>query len=276
MIEQATKMSSVKLGFAVGWSAFWTGAPFKCVIALLLLAMGLHPWEMPALGFLLLLSIPIDIWALGLAARTVFLERLRLQPAGSLGVTLWWQAALFNAVYLPLGYVIESRTTAGAQAVAAKIMEIEPLKSWPVAERISIELVLWSSVAAIVLILIVLGWMFLFGLIVGRQVATAHPAHESYQALVRQWDLMRVPDDQPLLLTVLIASGVLAVLLFWGFMPVLTPHPHEDYEMLAQERRLLKPTEALEKTDQALARAEAALKVLEEEAQKGSKGKTKL
>ena len=64
MTGQASNMSSVKLGLAVAWPAFWTGVPIKIVIALLLLAMGLYPWEMPGLAFLLLLSIPIDIWAL--------------------------------------------------------------------------------------------------------------------------------------------------------------------------------------------------------------------
>ena len=78
-------ISSVKLGLLVAWPAFWIGVPLKLVLSLLLLAMGLHPWEMPGLAFLLLLSIPIDIWALGLSARTVFLERLRLQAPEGVG-----------------------------------------------------------------------------------------------------------------------------------------------------------------------------------------------
>ncbi|HET8580113.1 MAG TPA: hypothetical protein VFL31_03865, partial [Nitrospiraceae bacterium] len=186
-------MSSVKLGLAVAWPAFWTGVPIKIVIALLLLAMGLDPWEMPGLAFLLLLSIPIDIWALDLSARTVFLERLHLQPPALVGLTLWWQATLFSTLYLPIAYLIESQTVAGSKAAAGRILQLELLKSLPVPERIGIELTMWGSVAAAVLLVLVLGWLFGFGRIVSRRVAAASPAAEPYQALVRQWDLLRVP-----------------------------------------------------------------------------------
>src|SRR2546426_1997057 len=91
MSAHASSMSSVKLGLAVAWPAFWTGVPIKIVLILLLLAMGVPPWEMPGLALLLLLSIPVDIWALGLSARTVFLDRLHLEPPESAGVSLWWQ-----------------------------------------------------------------------------------------------------------------------------------------------------------------------------------------
>src|SRR5881396_1439177 len=92
MSAHASSMSSVKLGLAVAWPAFWTGVPIKIVLILLLLAMGVHPWEMPGLALLLLLSIPVDIWALGLSARTVFLDRLHLEPPESPGVSLSWHA----------------------------------------------------------------------------------------------------------------------------------------------------------------------------------------
>ena len=276
MTGQASNMSSVKLGLAVAWPAFWTGVPIKIVIALLLLAMGLYPWEMPGLAFLLLLSIPIDIWALDLSAKTVFLERLRLQPPARVGVTLWWQAMLLYALYLPIAYLIESQTVAGAKAVAGRIFELELLKSLPVPERIGIELTMWGSAAAVVLLVLALGWLFGFGRIVGRQVATARPAAEPYQALVRQWDLLRVPDDQPLVLTVLAASGVTLVVLFWAFMPVTTPHPHELYQK-PQERVApsLKPAEALQKTEKVIAQAELAVQALEAKARAGSKNRDK-
>jgi len=276
MTGQASNMSSVKLGLAVAWPAFWTGVPIKVVIALLLLATGLHPWEMPGLAFLLLLSIPIDIWALGLSSRTVFLERLHLQPPALVGLTLWWQATLFSALYLPIAYLIGSQAVAGAQAVASRMFELELLKTMPVPERISIELTMWGSAAAVVLLVLALGWLFGFGRIVGRQVATARPAAEPYQALVRQWDLLRVPDDQPLVLTVLAASGVTLVVLFWAFMPVSTPHPHELYEK-PQEKvgPPLKPAEALQKTEKLIAQAESAVQALEAKAKQDVKNKSK-
>jgi len=269
-------MSSVKLGLAVAWPAFWTGVPIKIVIALLLLAMGLYPWEMPGLAFLLLLSIPIDIWALDLSAKTVFLERLRLQPPARVGVTLWWQAMLLYALYLPIAYLIESQTVAGAKAVAGRVFELELLKSLPVPERISIELTMWGSVAAVVLLALVVGWLLGFGRIVGMQVATARPAAEPYQALVRQWDLLRVPADQPLLLTVLTATGVTLVVLFRAFMPVTTPHAHELYlKPQARVAPSLKPAEALQKTEKVIAQAELAVQALEAKARAGSKNKDK-
>ena len=78
MTPSPEKTPSVKLAWAVSWSAFWTGFPLKLIVALLLLAAGINPWEGGGLIALLLVSIPIDIWALGLTARTVFLERLGL------------------------------------------------------------------------------------------------------------------------------------------------------------------------------------------------------
>ena len=65
-------MSNAKLGLLIVWPTFWTGFPLKLVIALLLLAAGVHPWEGTGLLALLLLSTPIDVWALGLCSRTVF------------------------------------------------------------------------------------------------------------------------------------------------------------------------------------------------------------
>ena len=106
--------SPLKLGLNVLWSTFWTGFPIKLGIALLFLAMGLMQFEtriglaflmvlaspvtvfaMPiivmglgshigegvGIALLFLLCIPIDIWALGVVSRTLFLERLRDEPA---------------------------------------------------------------------------------------------------------------------------------------------------------------------------------------------------
>jgi hypothetical protein len=266
-------MSPVKLGLAVAWPAFWSGAPIKIALALLLLAAGLHPWESAGLAFLVLLSIPVDIWAVGLASRTVFLERLGVEPPPSLGLTLWWQGAALTATYGSLACLIERQTIDGSKALAARIMNLELLKAVPVAERISIELVLWGSVATGVLLALMLGGLFLFGKLVQRQANTAGPAPADYQARVYQWDLMRVPADQPLMLTVFTATGITMVLLLWAFMPVTTPHPHESYKQDEKKAApVLKPTEAIQKAERVLTQAESSVQALEEKAKKG-KGK---
>jgi len=267
--------SSAQLGLAVAWPAFWTGVPIKIVVALIFLALGVHPWEMPGLGLLLLLSVPIDIWALSLSARTVFLERLRVDPPESVGITLWWQGALLSAIYLPLSYAIQSGVVAGAKAATGWIMEFEWLKSLAVAERISIELVLWAAPAVLVLLMLAYGWLFLFGrLIVRRQATGAKTSDSSYQALVRRWDLLRVPADQPLLLTALVGTGVVLVLLFWTAMPVTTPIPHESYVKPSEKiAPPIKPAEKLPKIEKLLSQAEVAVKELEAKGPKGSKRK---
>jgi hypothetical protein len=271
-------ISSVKLGLLVAWPAFWIGVPIKLVLSLLLLAMGLHPWEMPGLAFLLLLSIPIDIWALGLSARTVFLERLHLKAPEGVGVTLWWQSALLNAIYLPILYFVGAEAVSASKSIAEWLLGF--FKDIPIAERISIDLTLWGTPATLILLLLVLGWLYLFGKIVKRQAATATPADPTFQGVVRQWDLMRVPSDQPLVLTAITAAGVFLVVLFWAFMPVTTPHPHESQKKdVAKVAPVFKPAEALQKSEKALAKAEAAVQSLEDKAAadpgKDEKGKAK-
>lgn len=262
----------MKLGLAVAWPAFWTGMPIKIVLCLLLLAMGQHPWEFPGLAFLLLLSIPVDIWAVGLSGRTVLLERLSVEPPASLGLTLWWQGAALSATYGSLAWFLECQTIAGSQAVVARILDLELLKVIPIAERISIELTAWGSVAAVVLLALTLGGLFLFGKLVQRQADAASPATASYEARVHQWDLMRVPADQPLMLTVFTATGVVLVLLLWAFMPVTTPHPHESYKEEKKAAPPIKPTDALQKAERVLTQAETSVQALEEKAKK-NKGK---
>ena len=271
MSDQLSGMSSVKLGVAVAWPAFWIGIPLKLVIALLFLAMGVHPWEGTGLAFLLLLSVPIDIWARGLAARTVFLERLRLEPPDSIGLTLWWQCALMSAVYFPLLYFIASGTVMGAKAVTHMIVAL--LETLPIAEKISLELVLWGSVATVVLLVLILGWLFIVGRIVRRQAAGGSSLAESYQGLVQRWDLMRVPADQSLLLTVFGGAALFLVVCFWSFLPVTTPHPHEDYEMPDKAVKAFKPLKALDEAELALGKAEASLQALEGKSKGGKKGK---
>jgi len=270
------QMSSIKLGLSVAWPAFWTGIPVKLPLVLLFLSMGMHPWEGAGLTLLALLSIPIDIWALNITAKTVFIERLRVQPAGNVGLNLWWQSALLSAIYLPLAYVMQTSAVAGAKAVTHAIMELGPIKALPVAERIGMELTLWSTPATLVLIALGLGWLFLFGKIVGRQAKAGSPSDLPYQALVRQWDLMRVPADQTLMLTALGGTAVVVIFLFWAAIPVTTPHPHESYaQPEAKVAPPFKPAEALQKTEKMLAQAETTVQALEEKAEAEAKGKEK-
>lgn len=268
-------MSPVKLGLVSAWPAFWTGVPLKVVFALLLLAMGLHPWEGGGLAFLLILSIPIDIWALGLAGKTVFLERLRLEPPSSIGFTLWWQVALMSALYLPMASFIHAGVVAVAKTVTEHILAIRLLEKLPIAEKISIELTLWGSVATVALIALVLGWLFLVGLIVKRLAREASPAADGYQELVRRADLLRIPRDQTLQITVFTMAGVFLVLAFWAFMPATTPHPHEDYAVEEPESKLFIPSQALDEAETKLRQVEVTLEELEKDSAGSSKGKAK-
>jgi hypothetical protein len=260
-------MSNIKLGLLVFWPTFWTGFPIKLAIGLLLLAAHLHPWEGTGLAFLLLLSIPIDIWALGLCARTVFLERLKVEPKPGLGLALWWKWTIFNLIYLPILYIVVEAVVSGAQSVTAKVIEFTQEHVWqiPIAEQISLELVMWGSVASVVLILLILGWLYGLGAIVQQHVREAVPQEGTYQDLIHRWDLLRVPSDQPLLFTAFMGVGVVLVFLFWGLLPATTPHPHEEYEYtnVIKVEPPVKPLEVLRKTENVLARADLTVKELE-------------
>lgn len=302
-------MSPLKLGFAVLWPAFWTGMPLRLAFAFLLMAMGLitlhetaglalllllmspvsvgalviltmgmevHLGEGAGLAILFLLAIPIDIWALGLVSRTVFLERLRVVPPQSLGLTLWMRLAAAGLVYLPLCWLILGFVTDTAKSVTHSILEAELLKSIPVAERISLELTMWGSVSTVMLVALVFGGFWLAGTIVSRVSAAAEPATESYQGLITRWDLLRVPLDQGLMLTAFTLTGVVLALLFWAALPVSTPHPHEAYEMPAStEKPPIVPAESLANAEQVLGQAEASIEVLEKKAAEEPKGKGK-
>lgn len=271
-------MSKTRLGLLVLWPAFWTGFPLKLAIGLLLLAAGLHPWEGAGLGFLLLLSVPIDIWALGLCARTLFLERLRVDPQPGLGLTLWWQWTIFNVIYLPILYFTVGAVASTSKSVAATVIELVKEHVWmiPVAEQISIELVMWGSVTTVVLLILTVGWLYGLGAIVQRHVRAAVQQEGTFQDMVHHWDLLRVPADQGLLLTAFTGTGVVLVFLFWGFLPTTTPHPHEEYEFLSAGKveKPINPKSVLKKTEQVLAQAELTLKEKETGDAKGVKDGT--
>jgi len=270
-------MSNVKLGLLVFWPTFWTGFPLKMVIVLLLLAAHIHPWEGTGLAALLLLSIPIDIWALGLCARTVFLERLSLDSPKGMGLRLWAHWAVLSAIYLPLLFFI----VGGAKALAISATEAtihfveESFMVIPVAEKITLELLMWSTPTTLVLIAMLGGWMFGLGALTQRQVRASTPVGGTFQDIVYQWDSIRIPKDQPLLLTAFMSVGVVLVVLFWGLIPVSTPHPHEDYEFInvkKVEKRIV-PKDVLKSAEKVLARAEATIIELEKKNLEGDKPK---
>ena len=267
-------MSNTKLGLLVFWPTFWTGFPAKLAFGLLLLAAHLHPWEGTGLALLLLLSIPIDIWALGLCARTLFLERLKVEPQPGLGLALWWKWTLFNLIYLPILYIVVGLSASGAKAVTAQVIEFIKETVWeiPIAEQISIELVMWGSVASVVLILLILGWFYGLGAIVQQHVRESVPQEGNYQDLIYRWDRLRVPSDQPLLLTAFTGAGVVLVFLFWALLPATTPHPHEEYEYtnVVKVEPPVKPLKVLDNTENVLKRAILTVKELEKKKEEES------
>ena len=262
-------MSNAKLGLLVFWPMFWTGFPIKMVIALLLLAGHVHPWEGVGLQAMLLLSIPIDVWALGLCTRTVFLERLSADPPKGTGLRLWAQWAAFSAIYLPILYFIVGGVKAIAKSATEGTIHFveESIMAIPVAEQISLELVMWGTPTTIALIALLYGWLYGLGAFAQRHVRVSTSVDGTLQDIIYKWDMLRIPKDQPLLLTAFMGTGVVLVFLFWGLLPVSTPHPHEEYEFVHVKKVEPKiiPKDVLKNAEQVLANAEATIKELEKE-----------
>lgn len=307
-------MSPTKVGLSVLWPAFWTGIPIKLAIAVLFLALGMmhfenrlglaflmllsspvtvfalpilslgldsHIGEGAGIALLFLISIPIDIWALGVVGRTYFLERFKKEPPRGLGLTLWWKSALIGAVYLPILWLIVSTVTSTAIEMSHSLMEIEMFKGVPVAERISIELTMWGSISAALLIVLLLIGVSIVGRMIRRTADLAPAAAENYQGLITRWDLMRVPADQGLMLTSITGAGAVLSMLFWAGLPVTTPHPHECCKKPEEKVQApIKPLETLNKNEKVLAQLSAQVDAIEEqkaesETAEKSKGKGK-
>jgi hypothetical protein len=242
------------------------------------MAFDSHFGEGAGLALLFLVSIPIDIWAFGVVARTVFLDRLKLEPPDGIGLSLWWKSAVVGALYLPILWFVVSTVTETAISLTHALFETELLGGIPVAEKISIELTLWGSVASAVLIVLLLVGVWLIGRVVRSLTQDARPATEGYERIVARWDLMRVPADQGLMLTALTAAGVVLSVLFWVALPASTPHPHEcckPPETTVQPP--YKPLDALNKNERIITNLAAQVEAIEkqkaeEEAAKG-KGK---
>jgi hypothetical protein len=309
MSDDRDSMSPTKIGLGVLWPAFWTGFPIKLALAVLFLAMDLlhfegrlglaflmvlaspvtvfalpiitmglesHIGEGAGIGLLFLLSIPIDIWALSVVGRTYFLERLRKEPPEGLGLTLWWKCAVVGAVLLPLVWLIVGTVTSTAISMAHSLLELELFKGLPVAERISLELSLWGSVSAVVLIVLLLIGVSLVGRIIRSTAQAAPSVSDSYQNVVKRWDMMRVPADQALLFTAVTLAGVVLAVLFWAALPVTTPHPHECCQKpVVKAVPPFKPIEALNKGEKMIAQLEVQLDALEKQKAETEKDKGK-
>src|SRR4029077_16316095 len=103
--------------------------------------------------------------------------------------------ALVGAIFLPILWVTVSATTEAAISAVHSMFEMDVLKGVPIAEKISIELVLWGTGAIGVLLLLLVIGLSLVGRVIRGTVEVARPTSENYQGLITRWDLMRVPAD---------------------------------------------------------------------------------
>jgi hypothetical protein len=185
-----------------------------------------------------------------------------------------------GAIYLPLLWFIVGQTTDMGRSLAQSIFESDLLKHIPVAERISLELTLWGSISTVVLILLVWVGFSIVGRFVRTLANTTRPVSDTYQALIARWDLMRIPGDQTLMLGGFTGAGVVLGLLFWVFLPVTTPHPHECCKPAETKvEGALDPQKVLGKTEKTLKDSEVRIVSLErraeEEKDKEKAGKEK-
>ena len=298
-----------KLGFGILWPAFWTGLPFKLALAVLFLAFGIvhfedriglaflmllaspvtvfalptitlgldsHIGEGAGIWLLFLLAVPIDIWALRIVGRTFFLERLQREPPSWLGPTLWWKCALVGAIYVPILWMVQSAITETAISAAHSIFETNLLKGMPVAERISIDLTIWVTIATATLLMLFIIGFSLVGRMIRGTVESAGHAPENYQGLITRWDLMRVPADQGLMLTALSGVAVVLSILFWFSLPVFTPHPHDCCKKLeVKAESPFKSLETLNKNEKMIAHLAAQVELLVEQRAKSELGKAR-
>jgi hypothetical protein len=276
MDDLVEKASSVKMAWGVSWSAFWTGLPFKLIAAVLLLAMQVSPWEGIGLAAMLVIAVPIDIWALGLTARTYFLERFGLELPGPVGLRLWGQGIVIGVGVLAAGYyIVGGSITLAKQATAGIISFVKRIfPQFPIAEQITFELLLWTVPVVLVCLILGLVALKLFGWRVKKVVnAIGRPSGAAYPERVRRWDSARVPADQTLLFISLAGVVVLLTTAFWFFLPLTTPHPHQDFQpVVSKPPKALKPEDLLKQTETSLAKAEAVLQVLEKEKDEKPKG----
>ena len=309
MSDERDSMSPTKVGLGVLWPAFWTALPIKLAFAVVFLSMDLmqfegrlglafvmvlaspvtvfalpiismglesHIGEGAGIALLFLLAIPVDIWALNLVGRTYFLEKFRKEPPEGLGLTLWWKCAVVGAIFLPLLWLIVGTVTSAAISMVHSLLDLELFHGLPIAERIGLELSLWGSVSVVVLIVLLLIGVSLVGRIIRSTAQAAPPLSDSYQNVVKRWDMMRVPADQGLMLTALTLGGVVLSFMFWAALPVTTPHPHECCRKPEAKAELpFRPIEALNKDEKIIAQLELQVDALENQKAEAEKDKGK-
>ncbi|OLB69804.1 MAG: hypothetical protein AUH96_05850 [Nitrospirae bacterium 13_2_20CM_2_61_4] len=223
---------------------------------------------------LLIVSIPVDLWALGLTARTYFLERHGLELEGAIGLALWWQGAVIGIAFAAAAYFALPTAMSVAKRIAAGIIEgIKKIfPGFSIAEQITLELLLWSIPTIVVLGVLALIALKIYGWRIKATVKSAgRPTAAPLGERVRRWDYARVPRDPGLLLASFAGVILVLTIVFWLFLPVTTPHPSEDYKVQVKKPvKPLKPEDMLKQTEMSLAKADAVLHSLEQE-----KGKEK-
>jgi hypothetical protein len=199
-----------------------------------------------------------------------------MEVRGPVGVSLWWQGAVLGALVLSGAYYAVGTTVAVGQKIAAAIIALikKVYPTLPIAEQITLELLLWTIPTAIVMLVCVLIWLQLFGWRVKRFVMTSgQTSSASLLERVRQWDYARVPADPTLVLVSFAGVIVTLTVVFWVLLPVTTPHPHPDYPLPEVEKvkKPVKPEELIKRTEATLEKAEAVLTALEKEKSKETK-----
>ena len=204
-----------------------------------------------------------------------------MEVRGPVGVSLWWQGAVLGALVSSGAYYAVGTTVAVGQKVAAAIIALikKVYPTLPIAEQITLELLLWTIPTSIVLLVLVLMWLKLFGWRVKRFLMTSgQTSSASLVERVRQWDYARVPADPALVLVSFAGVIVTLTVVFWVLLPVTTPHPHPDYPLPQVEKvkKPVRPEELIKRTEATLEKAEAVLTALEkEQSKKTKKGKGK-
>jgi hypothetical protein len=170
---------------------------------------------------------------------------------------------------MPILWGIVSRVTETAISASHSIADMEALRhiydtGLPVAERIGLELTVWGSISSAVLLILSVIAVSVLGQAIRRIAQDCRQVSENYQGLVTRWDLMRVPNDQGLLLASLAGVGVVFSLVFWAILPVTTPHPHECCaKPEVRVEPVYKPVDALNKNTQRLAAVTAQVEAME-------------
>ncbi len=86
---------------------------------------------------------------------------------------------------------------------------------------------------------------------------------------------MRTPKDQGLFYTIFLGLSIPAVVLFWIFIPVVSPHLHDDEEGGAHMIRGLNRMQTIDQAEHILQQAGEKLTQLEEEAEEKLKEEEK-